>query len=119
MGLFGSLKNIAERLRESVRQLRWPDEVYDPAGARRIQIRLDSSEGNGGAARAPGRSGFFDDKSARKEKLPDSLGGGDGAVCGRLATTRRPGRGGGRSGVLPISHSCWVLSSIDNLCKSA
>jgi hypothetical protein len=40
--LFGSLKNMAERLRESVRFLRWPEEVYDAAAARRIQVRLDS-----------------------------------------------------------------------------
>ena len=43
LGLFGSLKNIAERLRESFRRLRLPDEAYDPGRARRIQIRLDSS----------------------------------------------------------------------------
>jgi hypothetical protein len=43
LGLFGSLKNIAERLRESVRQLRWPDDVFDAARARRMQMRLDSS----------------------------------------------------------------------------
>ncbi len=43
LGLFGSLKNIAERLRESFRRLRLPDEVYDRERARRIQIRLDSS----------------------------------------------------------------------------
>ena len=42
LGLFGSLKNIAERLRESFRRLRWPDEVYEPDRARRLQIRLDS-----------------------------------------------------------------------------
>jgi hypothetical protein len=43
LGLFGSLKNIAERLRESFRGLRLPDEVYDTDRARRIQIRLDTS----------------------------------------------------------------------------
>lgn len=43
LGLFGSLKNIAERLRESFRRLRLPDEVYDRERARRMQIRLDSS----------------------------------------------------------------------------
>jgi hypothetical protein len=41
--LFGSLKNMTARLRESVRYLHWPAAVYDPAQARRIQIRLDSS----------------------------------------------------------------------------
>jgi hypothetical protein len=40
--LFGSLKNMAERLRESVRFLRWPEEAYDAEAARRIQVRLDS-----------------------------------------------------------------------------
>ncbi len=41
--LFGSLKNMAERLRESVRFLRWPAAAYEVEAARRIQIRLDSS----------------------------------------------------------------------------
>lgn len=41
--LFGSLKNIAYRLLESVRNLRWPVAVFDTAAAARIQIRLDSS----------------------------------------------------------------------------
>jgi hypothetical protein len=41
--LFGSLKNMAERLRESVRYLWWPEEAFDAAAARQIQIRLDSS----------------------------------------------------------------------------
>jgi hypothetical protein len=41
--LFGSLKNMAERLRESVRFLRWPSAAYDAAAAGAIQIRLDSS----------------------------------------------------------------------------
>lgn len=41
--LFGSLKNMAERLRESVRFLHWPETVYDATAAARIQIRLDSS----------------------------------------------------------------------------
>jgi hypothetical protein len=40
--LFGSLKNMAERLRESVRFLPWPEEVYDAAAARRLRVRLDS-----------------------------------------------------------------------------
>jgi hypothetical protein len=39
--LFGSLKNIAENLVESLRNLRWPQEVFDAAD--RIQIRLDTS----------------------------------------------------------------------------
>lgn len=43
LGLFGSLKNIAERLRESFRNVRLPDAAYDPDRARRMQIRLDSS----------------------------------------------------------------------------
>jgi hypothetical protein len=42
LGWFGSLKNIAERLRESFRWLRLPDEAYDTDRARRMQIRLDS-----------------------------------------------------------------------------
>jgi hypothetical protein len=41
--LFGSLKNMAQRLLESVRYLRWPGSAYDPAAARGMQIRLDSS----------------------------------------------------------------------------
>jgi hypothetical protein len=41
--LFGSLKNMAQRLLESLRYLHWPDEALDPAGAGPIQIRLDSS----------------------------------------------------------------------------
>jgi hypothetical protein len=40
--LFGSLKNMAERLRESVRFWRWPGAVYEEAASRRMQIRLDS-----------------------------------------------------------------------------
>jgi hypothetical protein len=36
----GSLKNIAERLLESVRNLRWPEEAYL---RRRLQIRFDTS----------------------------------------------------------------------------
>lgn len=43
LGLYGSLKNMAYRLLESLRQLRWPDAVYDAKQAGRIQIRLDSS----------------------------------------------------------------------------
>ena len=41
--LFGSLKNMAQRLLESLRYRRWPDEVFDRAGGGKIQIRLDSS----------------------------------------------------------------------------
>jgi hypothetical protein len=41
--LFGSLKNLAERLRESLRFLWWPATVFAATAADRIQIRLDSS----------------------------------------------------------------------------
>ena len=41
--LFGSLKNIAQRLLESLRYRPWPAEAFDPTGAGAIQIRLDSS----------------------------------------------------------------------------
>jgi hypothetical protein len=41
--LFGSLKNMARRLLESVRNLAWPDEAYNAAAAKKIQVRLDSS----------------------------------------------------------------------------
>jgi hypothetical protein len=41
--LFGSLKNIARRLLDSIRYLRIEDAAYDPAAATQIQIRLDSS----------------------------------------------------------------------------
>ena len=41
--LFGSLKNLVERLRESVRFLWWPEQVFDPAATGQIQIRLDTS----------------------------------------------------------------------------
>jgi len=41
--LFGSLQNMAERLRESLRFLHWPEAVYDTAAAGRVPIRLDSS----------------------------------------------------------------------------
>ena len=40
LALFGSLKNMAERLLESLRNLRWPEEAFARA---RIQIRFDSS----------------------------------------------------------------------------
>jgi hypothetical protein len=41
--LFGSLKNIARRLLDSIRYLRIDDAAYDLTAAGRIQIRLDSS----------------------------------------------------------------------------
>ena len=41
--LYGSLKNMAKRLLDSVRYQHWPDEVFEVAGQPRIQIRLDSS----------------------------------------------------------------------------
>ncbi len=41
--LFGSLKNMAQRLLDSLRYRHWPDEAFDQAGAGAIQIRLDSS----------------------------------------------------------------------------
>jgi hypothetical protein len=41
--LFGSLKNMARRLLESLRYRRWPDEAFDRRTAGRIQIRLDTS----------------------------------------------------------------------------
>ncbi len=41
--LFGSLKNMAKRLLESLRFRHWPDEVFDPTAAGSIQIRIDSS----------------------------------------------------------------------------
>jgi len=43
MELFGSLKNMAQRLLDSLRYRRWPEEVFDRTAARAIQIRLDSS----------------------------------------------------------------------------
>jgi hypothetical protein len=43
LGLFGSLKNMAKRLLESVRTLAWPDEAFCTAAAKKIQIRLDTS----------------------------------------------------------------------------
>ncbi len=41
--LYGSLKNMAQRLLESLRYQHWPDEVFDSAGCGAIQIRWDSS----------------------------------------------------------------------------
>jgi hypothetical protein len=41
--LFGSLKNMAQRLLDSLRYRHWPDEAFDRTAAGRIQIRLDTS----------------------------------------------------------------------------
>jgi hypothetical protein len=41
VALLGSLKNLAEFLVESLRNVAWPAEVFGPAG--KMQIRLDSS----------------------------------------------------------------------------
>ena len=41
--LFGSLKNMAQRLLESLRYWTWPDAAFDPTAAGSIQIRIDSS----------------------------------------------------------------------------
>ena len=41
--LFGSLKNVARRLHDSVRYLAWEASWFDPAGARKLRIGLDSS----------------------------------------------------------------------------
>jgi hypothetical protein len=41
--LFGALKNMAQRLLESLRYRHWEDEAFDVAAAARIQIRLNSS----------------------------------------------------------------------------
>jgi hypothetical protein len=41
--MFGSLKNMAKRLLESLRFRRWPDEAFDRAAAGSIQIRIDTS----------------------------------------------------------------------------
>ncbi len=41
--LYGSVKNLARRLLESVRGLCWPDEAFSVAAAGRIQVRFDSS----------------------------------------------------------------------------
>jgi hypothetical protein len=40
---FGSLKNLARRLLESLRYLRWPESAFDVDAARKIQIRLNDS----------------------------------------------------------------------------
>lgn len=43
VALFGSLKNMAQRLLDSLRYRYWPDEAFEVQAAARIQIRLDSS----------------------------------------------------------------------------
>src|SRR5262249_56015524 len=53
VALFGSLKNMAERLLESLRNLWWPEEAFAPA---RLQIRFDSSSGRAGKRPAPSRA---------------------------------------------------------------
>lgn len=40
--LFGSLKNMAQRLLESLRYHRWEEEAFEGGAASRMQIRLDS-----------------------------------------------------------------------------
>ena len=40
VGLLGGLKNLAQALVESLRNLVWPDEAFDEPG--KMQIRLDS-----------------------------------------------------------------------------
>ncbi|MDB5306071.1 MAG: hypothetical protein JWO38_273 [Gemmataceae bacterium] len=40
---FGSVKNRAQRLQESLRYLPWPVETFDLGLARKTQIRLNSS----------------------------------------------------------------------------
>jgi hypothetical protein len=41
--LFGSLKNMARRLLESLRYVCWPDDAFDGDLARKIQIRLNDT----------------------------------------------------------------------------
>lgn len=41
--LFGSLKNVARRLLESIRFVAWADEWYEPAAAAKLRIGLDST----------------------------------------------------------------------------
>ena len=43
VAMFGSLKNMAQRLLESLRYLPWPNEAFESVRASGIQIRLDSS----------------------------------------------------------------------------
>jgi hypothetical protein len=42
-GLFGSLKNSARRLLDSVRYFHWSEECFDPVKASRVRVSLDSS----------------------------------------------------------------------------
>lgn len=42
LGLFGSLRNIARRLLESLRYLNWPEEAFSVQAAQQVQIRLES-----------------------------------------------------------------------------
>jgi hypothetical protein len=41
--LFGSLKNMMQRLLESLRYRHWPDAAFDRTATGSIQIRFDSS----------------------------------------------------------------------------
>jgi hypothetical protein len=41
--LFGSIRNLARRLAESIRNFLIPPEALDPARAKTIQIRLNTS----------------------------------------------------------------------------
>jgi hypothetical protein len=41
--LFGSLKNVARRLLDSVRFLAWEESWFDPRQARKVRVELDSS----------------------------------------------------------------------------
>src|SRR5262249_48965411 len=67
--LFGSLKNMAQRLLESLRYCRWGEAAVDAAVAATIQIPVNSSLG----AAARGRG----------------WGGGRGFCCGGRGVTRR------------------------------
>ena len=54
VALFGSLKNIAKRLLECLRNYRIPDAAFDAYAARHIQLHLDTSRPHG--CRPPGSS---------------------------------------------------------------
>ena len=41
--LFGSLKNVARRLLDSVRFVAWEESWFDPTQAGKLRIELDSS----------------------------------------------------------------------------